>query len=265
MFSFLMFEHEVVIAQTGSQTGATSQARTRVHGYTEFTVSVSQEPNSLDEVRNYFTVQLPEESEHGKIWELASSNSKGVDDLTPTKLVVKEVWGGYDGLFSKVVEYQIFDPKEDYGCQEAIALIKQEFELDDSDKIIRDIFFDQKVIDVEDGNKTIKSIYRFRKDGKLAVRFLYKDDTGKWDEDARFVYKNSNINYEENDPMWSAATAGRIEATRVGNVERPSFGIAPMRPRYNTTRRRRASRSLNHVISTVTPSRTGETWFIATP
>jgi hypothetical protein len=241
ILSFLIFQNDIVIAQTGSQQ-ALSQRRT-VHSDVIVHV-VDQAINTLDKVKDYYTVQVPLDHKYGQIWDLVTSKSRGIDNLTPTQLVVKEVWGSYYEHYSPVVEHQIFDPENSYNSEQAIAVLKQQFILGNNNFnsiVYEELYFDQKIIATEDENKSFKAVYRFRKDGNLAVRFLYKEGDGEWEEDAFYLYKNSNVKYDEDEETMHRIEGAEVEGNNgnVRNLARVFFAIAPTIPKYDKLRKRK--------------------------
>jgi hypothetical protein len=117
------------------------------------------------------------------------------------------------------------------------------------------------VDDVNEGDiRRVKIVYRFRTDGKLALRYLHQDQAKKWHLDYKVVYENTGNPYigsrfEKLKCRVCVLTAGARLGTETDLIPYPPHGQIYNR---NVNRRPRAYRGLG-VVSYVSESTYQET------
>ena len=202
-----------------------TQARSRRVGYLVMTASGSDIDVSLKDAENYF-IALEANSPYGEKWVFVDKKSSPKTDFVPDYVVVKEFWTREEGNYSPLLEYHICNPLAVNPSDVIMGVVSQEFMHDVNDVIEKDIIYDFKVVVKEEIDVPIKVVYRFRKNGELAIRFLYQKADGEWHEEAKYVYKRTEemVKADNSNENIRKAMAERAFGP---DVLRAAFSMAP--------------------------------------
>jgi hypothetical protein len=159
--------------------------------------SAYQDPFSISEM--YEAERwLADDIKDGTVWDLDNSESVNIPDEVPNILVVKPEVGNFTGSEVDRMEMQIYDPNE-ADSSIPFAIIEKQFVTDINSKVTAHSFSEIRHVFTNTSGTKVKTVIRFREDGKLIIKYFNKKPNKNWDEDCRLVYKSEGIYFENSE------------------------------------------------------------------